>query len=110
MIVHQVFAQIYEGAVKNIIVCEDYEMANYLARATYGEEAFAVNCIQYPCEPGDSYHDNKFYRTDENGGEREIQYIPTQEQQVSHLISEGNVMAEYQIEIDYRLSCQQLKL
>ena len=47
MIVHQVYAMIYEEEVKNVFVCDNYEMANYLARATYGDDAFSVDCLQY---------------------------------------------------------------
>jgi len=54
MIVHQVFAQIHKGEVKNVIVCDNYELANWLARATYGSEAIAVDCLQYPCGQGGS--------------------------------------------------------
>ena len=86
MIVHQVFAQIYEGEVKNVMVCDNYELANWISRATYGNEAFAVDCLQYPCSIGDRYHDGTFYRVDpETEEETLIDYIPTQEQEVQEL-------------------------
>ena len=88
MIVHQVFAQIIEGEVKNIIVCDNYDMANWLAKQVYGDEAIAIDCLQYPCAIGDIFRDGKFYRILENGEEREIEYIPTQEQQVSAITDE----------------------
>lgn len=34
MIVHQVFAIVYEKFVQNIIVCDNYELANQIARGT----------------------------------------------------------------------------
>lgn len=111
MIVHEVFAQIHEGEVKNIIVCDNYEMANWLARATYGEEAFAVDCLQYPCAIEDRYQNGRFYRTDpKTGEETEILPKPTQEEQVNQLAREGNAISEYQMDLDYRLSCQELNL
>ncbi|WP_333648352.1 hypothetical protein [Lacrimispora sp.] len=82
MIVHQVFAQIYNEEIKNIIVCNDYEMANWLTRASYGDEAFAVDCLQYPCGIGDKYCDGIFYRIGEDGKETIINYVPTAEEQV----------------------------
>lgn len=81
MIVHQVFAIIYEEIVQNIIVCDNYELANQIARGTYGEEAIAVDCLQYPCMIGGSYKNGKFYDLEGN----EIAYVPTQEQQVATL-------------------------
>jgi hypothetical protein len=87
MVVHQVFAQITEGEVKNITVCDDYEMANFLARATYGENAFAVDCLQYPCGIGDKYHDGGFYRIKDDGSEMAIEYVPTAEAQLPTLSS-----------------------
>ena len=82
MIVHQVFAQICDEEIKNIIVCDNYEMANWLTRASYGDEAFAVDCLQYPCGIGDRYHNGAFYRVNGDGTEEAIQYIPTAEQQL----------------------------
>lgn len=90
MIVHQVFAQIFEGEVKNIFVCENYEFANWLSRATYGDEAFAVDCLQYSCGIGDKYHDGTFWKiNDETQEETRIEYIPTQEQQVQQILTEN---------------------
>lgn len=86
MIVHQVYALISEEKVQNICVCDNYEMANYIARASYGDEAFAVDCLQYRCIIGDIYRDGSFYRKDDESGEEIlIKYEPTQEQQVETL-------------------------
>ena len=85
MIVHEVFAQIYEGEVKNIIVCDNYPTADHLTKCIYGNDAFAVDCLQYACAIGDKYHDNTFYHINEDGEEVEIEYTPTQEQQVTEL-------------------------
>ena len=91
MIVHQVFALIFEEKVQNVFVCENYEMANYIARASFGNEAFAVDCLQYPCAVGDAYRNGIFYRMNENTGvEFEIEYVPTQEEQVRMLTYELN--------------------
>lgn len=84
MIVHQVFAQIFDGEIKNIIVCDNYEMANWLARASYGDEAFAVDCLQYPCEIGDKYRNGIFYQVND-GIETEIERILTVEEQLPAL-------------------------
>lgn len=89
MIVHEVFAQISEGEVKNVMVCENYPMADYLTKCTYGSEAFAVDCLQWPCRIGDRYHDGFFWRVDQDTGEESmIEYVPTQEQQVRVLQAE----------------------
>lgn len=90
MIVHEVFAQIFEGEVKNIMVCENYPMADYLTKCTYGSEAYAVDCLQYRCSVGDEYHDGFFWHVDlETGEEVQVPYAPTQEQQVSALTAEN---------------------
>lgn len=95
MIIHQVFAQIFEETVQNVIICDNYELANYLARATYGNTAFAVDCLQYPCQIGDKYIEGIFYHFDpETKAQTEIQYIPTQEQQVQQLQSEKRILEE----------------
>lgn len=81
MIVHQVFAIVYKEIVQNIIVCDNYELANQLARGTYGNEAIAVDCLQYRCFKDCKYKDGKFYDLED----KEIPYVPTQEQQVATL-------------------------
>ena len=90
MIVHQIFAEISEETVQNIMVCDNYEMANYISRCTYGEEAIAVECTQYPCNIGDKYHNSRFWKVDENGIETEIAYIPTAEQEVQKLKADND--------------------
>lgn len=95
MIVHQVFAQIFNETVQNVMVCDNYELANYLARAVYGDTAFAVDCLQYPCQIGDKYIDSTFYHIDPETKEQiVIQYIPTQEQQVWQLQSDKKRLEE----------------
>lgn len=89
MIVHQVFAQIFECDVKNVMVCDNYELANWISRATYGETAFAVDCLQYPCAIGDKYHDGQFWKVNDTGQEIPISYVPTQEQQVQQILTEN---------------------
>lgn len=90
MTVHQVFAQITENEVKNIMVCDNYELANYISRATYGTDSFAIDCTQYPCSIGDKYHDGMFWRENSDTGEnRLIVPLPTQEQEVQRLTAEN---------------------
>lgn len=85
MILHQIYARIHNGEVKNVFVCDDYETANLISRAEYGDDAFAVDCTQYACQIGDLYENNTFYRVDESGDKKEVRYIPTVEQQVETL-------------------------
>ena len=90
MLVHEVFAQVFEGEVKNVMVCENYPTADYLTKCTYGPEAFAVDCLQYRCSAGDKYHDGFFWHVDpETGEEKQVPYVPTQEQQVAALTAEN---------------------
>jgi len=85
MIVHQVFAQIFDEKVQNVIVCDNYEMANWITRASYGDTAFAVDCLCYPCQPGNGYRNNSFYRIDEDGTECAIEAVASTEQEVANL-------------------------
>lgn len=56
MLVHQVFAMISEETVQNVVVADNYEDANQVTRAVYGDDAVAVDCLQYPCQIGDKYN------------------------------------------------------
>lgn len=89
MIVHEIFAQILDDEIKNIIVCDNYELANFLARATYGESAFAVDCLQYQCVIGGKYRNGNFYNVNEDGTETILDRIPTPEEEVG-IIKEDN--------------------
>lgn len=86
MTAHEVYAHIHDGVVQNVVVAYSYEDANRVARAVYGNDAIAVDCLQYPCEIGDKYIDGMFYKAD---GITPIEYIPTQEQQVKLLQREN---------------------
>lgn len=110
MELHRSYAQIYENIVKNIMVCENYELANYVTKATYGDQAFAVDCTQYNCKIGDLYHNNNFYYVSEDGKEIQVEYIPTQEQKISILEYELNTQTEYNLDMDYRTSVLELGL
>lgn len=61
---NQIFSQIKEKTIKNIIVADNYEIANQLARDIYGEGAIAVDSTQYPVSIGDIYKDGMFYFKD----------------------------------------------
>ena len=86
MSVHQVYAMIDDtGIVQCVSNFNNYEDANRITRAVYGDDAIAVDCLQYPCSPGDIFRDNRFWRVQADGTETEVEYVPTQEQQVAML-------------------------
>ena len=47
MIAHEVFAMIYDRTIQNVVVGH-HEETNWVARCVYGDDAFAVDCTQYP--------------------------------------------------------------
>lgn len=81
------FALIYENEVKNIFDCDSYELANQLARASYGNKAFAVETTRYASRIGDKYENGIFYHTLENGSLEEAMYIPTEKDNIEVLQS-----------------------
>lgn len=81
------FALIYENEVKNVFICENYELANVLARASYGDEAFAVEATRYATTMGDKYENGIFYNKFEDGTLKEAPYIPSPEEEVRVLKS-----------------------
>jgi hypothetical protein len=111
MIVHQVYAYIWNETVQNVVVCDNYQLANDIAKGCYGNDAFAVDCLQYPCQIGDKYVDGRFYRVPdatENGvliakpmdttpvdvsKLVEIEYVSTQEQEVATLKAQNAILA-----------------
>ena len=60
MNIYNVYAQIKENKVKNIMVCDNYELANNQTRLVYGDDAVAVNCTNYRVHIGYQYKDGSF--------------------------------------------------
>lgn len=82
MVPHGIYAQIHNGKVQNVMICDEYTLANEIARMSYGEDAFAIDVEQYPVAIGDEYRDGFFYRTLEDGSEIQIEYVPTERQAI----------------------------
>jgi hypothetical protein len=76
MVVHQVFAHILDTKIQNIIVCDNYEVANQLARTIYGDTAIAQECTQYPCGIGDYFVNNTFYYRDQDDPDKVGDPVP----------------------------------
>lgn len=90
MLIHQVYAMVDgEGLVQNVCIFENYEDANRITRAVYGDAAYAVDCLQYGCQPGDKYHDGYFWRVQEDGTEKQIERTPTEKESISTLEAEN---------------------
>lgn len=83
----KVYAQIYNNIVMNITVFDDYSTANYITKATYGSDAFAIQCNQWRIGKDYKYNNKIFYLPD---GETEADYIPTEEEEVNRLTEENN--------------------
>lgn len=59
---NQIFSLISNNKIQNTIVCDNYELANQIARMTYGDESFAIDTTLYPVQINDDYIDGYFYR------------------------------------------------
>lgn len=86
MVAHEVFAMIHKEMVKNVVVGSNYEEVNRTTRCVYGDDAFAVDCLQYPCEIGDKYIDGAFYKPD---GVTPIERFPTDTEEIQQLKSDN---------------------
>lgn len=79
------FALIYENIVKNRFECENYELANVLARASFGDDAFAADTTKYASTIGNKYKNGRFYHVLEDGTEKEVAYIPSEQENIDLL-------------------------
>ena len=70
--------------VQNIAMFYGYQDANEIARAIYGNDAFAEE-YRYLVRIGDTYKDGTFYNIDEDGNEIPAEYIGTQDDKISQL-------------------------
>ena len=111
MYIKQTFAIIQGETIKQDIVCDNYELANQLARNVYGEDAIAVESTQYPISEGDKYIDGYFYFKDgvtrvprNNTGEENALLAVNKVDSIESDIATDN------IDLDYRLSVIELGL
>lgn len=93
--------------IKNIIVADNYTIANRIARAQYGADAIAMDTTRYPVSIGDTCVANVFY-SNENG--EEIPANPTEAESIKSLQNTVNQMTEVETELLYELSLMQLGL
>ena len=91
----QNFAMIADGEVKNIIVCDDYDVANELAQGMYGNNAVAFDVSQYSVIIGDKYENGKFYRAEE-----EIKPNPTVDELINKLNADTQALEEAACDLD----------
>lgn len=78
-----------EGTVQNIAMCDNYEEANQVARAVYGDTAFADE-YKWLVQPGDRFRDGVFYTVD-GDIEEPAEYIPTEEEQIIQLSAKNSM-------------------
>lgn len=86
----QVFALIHENEIKNRFECDNFEKANVMARASHGDEAFAIPVDRWGAVIGDKYINGTFVKvesTSEDGTENyvEVPYIPTEREKIDDL-------------------------
>jgi hypothetical protein len=105
MWVNQIFSFVQGTDIVNIVVCDNYTVANDVARLSYGEEVFAIESTLYPVSIGDKYIEGKFYKVD---GVTEIPRNPTEEEEIARINSENIVLTEYIIDLDYRMSLKEM--
>lgn len=79
------FALIDENMVKNRFECDNYELANQLAKASYGSKAFAIETTRFITKIGDCYENGLFYHILEDGNKMEVEYVPTEQEKISQL-------------------------
>lgn len=86
VIVQRIFALIYNETVMNVMVCENYQVADDIAKGSYGDTAIAVECSQWACEMGDKYINGVFYKPD---GTTPVDYIPSDAEVANKAILEA---------------------
>jgi hypothetical protein len=101
---------VHEEQIKNVIVCDNFELANQIAKVQYGDTAIAVDTTLYPVTIGDSYIDGFFYNQAGTVIERNLsdaEQITALKQELNRTLLEK---AESELDIDERLSKLELGL
>lgn len=107
MYCNQIFSLISGGIVQNVVVADNFEIANRVARDLYGNGAIAVDTTLYPLSIGDTYENGRFYRT-QNGQKTEIVRNLTEQEQLEGLRSRYDDILAMQADILAELSLNSL--
>jgi hypothetical protein len=99
MYCNQIFSLINEGKIQNIIVADNYTVANDIARSLYGNDAMAVDTTLYPVSIGFSYSDGIFIDLEGNVVERN----QTESEKIIDLTNQLTLAVESNVENDFRL-------
>lgn len=79
-----------QGEVLNILCCDNYELANQLARTIYGDGAFAVSCENIVVSIGDHYNGKDFCK---RGTNELCERIPTAEDNAYKAVNRVEALA-----------------
>lgn len=109
---NQIFSLIDgQRTIQNIIVADNYEIANQLARQFYGENAYSVDTTFYPVSIGCKHIDGIFYDESE---EIEIPRNLTPDEEANYAklkVDALEVSQAYRtVDLDFRLSMIELGL
>ena len=95
------------GKIYNIEMHKNYEEANRFARSIYGENASADE-YRYLVAIGDIKIDGKFYNVLDDNTTVEAEHIPSEEENITTLQSEGVARDETLLDLDYRQTLLEL--
>ena len=96
-----------DGVIQNIAMFDNFEEANVITRASYGNEAFAL-AYNYAVGIGDVFKNGIFYVVEDDGTLTEAEYIPNDEENIRLHEAQLSEMTDYQAEMLYELSLMQL--
>lgn len=86
--IHSVYAKVVDNTIVDVMVCNDYELANRIARATHGDTAIAICIDDYSVGIGDKFHDNQFFTISDDGEETIINITPSHEEIIVEMKSQ----------------------
>jgi hypothetical protein len=78
---NQIFSLISEQEIKNVIVADNYYVADQLAKGFFGTDAYAVETTLYPVSIGFKHINGVFYDKDNV----EVKRNPTEQEAISQL-------------------------
>lgn len=81
------------GVIENIAMFLNYEEANKITKAVYGEYAFAEE-YNFAVQMGDVYKNGVYYNILEDGTQIAAEYIPTQEEQIQQLQADNELLEQ----------------
>lgn len=86
--------------IRDISICDDIKMADYCAKAIYGDGAYAIDIDNTDAKRYDIIRDGVIYHVEEDGTETEVEHYPDTEELIAKVQEQERIIRSQNATID----------